>query len=406
MRTGAAETKIVLNSGYLRYIWDVLYIEYADADVRKRCTTILDKTKNDSFNLNPLFGFLCGVLSEHVSIKDPLANDSPYAEVDGKLRLKKHDVLMLTRVYSINGTTMWLPAVIASRRCPLGPDTAWLESPPGKLLGLVAERANSSLLRDMERTLVSRIRDEEERLLPLLSMAFHYCSVRRDSIGDILKQFGREMAAWSPVHTPEILLFYAAVGRVSGVAAIEASQEWIPAFLLSKKAAVRRATIEYIAEHIFVDPRPTAPESVARIRMSRALAARFLPELRAAYQEGQQMRHLGDVLAVMTMEMRWLSALHREVQHIMGDEERKRAVEFPPGLVVEYDESRGTLSGLRNTLEELRDWEVGADAAGSSYVAGRIVEASASPEAEGEDEVGDSSGFSDEEDAEGDSDGR
>ncbi|KAK0278991.1 hypothetical protein LTS16_014773 [Friedmanniomyces endolithicus] len=401
LRTGAAETKIVLDSGYLRCIWDVLYIEYTDTEVKKKYLPFAAKTKHDLFDLNPLFGFLCGVLTEHVSIKDPLANDGPYAEVDGTLRLKKHDVLMLTRVQVVDSTIMWLPAFVASKRCPVRPDKEWLDSLPGKLLGLVAERATPSLLRDMERTLVARIRDEQNKLLPLLSMAFHYCRVRDDSIGDILKQFGREMEAWSPVHTPEILLFYAAVGRVSPVSAIEGSQVWIPEFLLSKKAAVRRATIEHIAEHIFADPRPTAADSVARMRMSRALAERFLPYLRNAYQEGQQMYHLADVLAVMKMELRWLSALHREVQQILGNEERKRAANLSPGVVVEYDESRGTLSGLRNTLEELRDWEIGADATGSSYATGRIVDASASPEAEAEDEVGDSSGFSDEEDADG-----
>ncbi|TKA63553.1 hypothetical protein B0A55_11169 [Friedmanniomyces simplex] len=401
MKTGAAETKLVLDGGYLRCIWDVLYIEIAELEVKKKYTPINAKTKSNANNLNPLFGFLCGVLTEHVSIEDPIANDSPYAEVDGMLRLKRYDVEMLTRLHAVDQILIWLPAYIACLRCPVRHDKEWLDYLPGRLFGLVTERASSELLQDLERTLVARCREEQRKLLPLLSMAYHYCRVRGDAIGDVLKQIGREMQAWSSVHPLEIIHFYSAVGHASRIAAIEGSLDWVLFFLPFKKAAVRRGTVEYLAEHVFVDPRPTAPESVVRMRMSRVLATRFLPHLRNAYHEGQQMHNLPDILAVMKMEARWLSTLHREIQFIMGDDERKRAADLRPGLVVEYDESKSTLNGLRNTLEELKDWEVGAaDVTGNSYLTGRIVETSASPEVEAEEEEGESSDLSDE-DAEG-----
>ncbi|KAK5708071.1 hypothetical protein LTR97_000611 [Elasticomyces elasticus] len=403
-KLGVAETQILLNAGYLRCVWEVVYVDSMDFETKKRYEPIYGRASHGNLDLTPLFALLYEVL-RHVRFddQDP-SNDARYRVTDGMLLLKQHDFNQLHRGPIVNNKIQSSALVnIASMRCSMRSDLDWAQYVPGQLFALLIDNSGEELLRLFEKTLVARFRDEQYQLLPLLGLAFHYCRVKGDDSREVFVQIGKEMFAWKGLHGQDIAIFYGAIADLSCVAAIESSLQWVPGFLQFKKLLARRATMDYLAKHVFIDPRAIAPGSTIRLRFARSLSAKILPLLVHAWQQGHVAAFLQDMMTVMRGILTWLGTLLQDIQVVLGDEEKKKAANLSPGLLIEYDEARGTLTDLRQAMMELREWEGVAEAESPSLPTARVTEASASPELD-VDEDGDSSGYSDEADADGDFD--
>ncbi|KAK3086969.1 hypothetical protein LTR53_019952, partial [Teratosphaeriaceae sp. CCFEE 6253] len=104
---GLAETKAILDAGYLRAVWEVVFIEAMPSDVKKAQHVIWGRTRTNGINLTSPFSFLYGILNEHVNLeKTDGYNDGPYATVDGLLLLKANDLSWLRHVHVVDGAPL------------------------------------------------------------------------------------------------------------------------------------------------------------------------------------------------------------------------------------------------------------------------------------------------------------
>ncbi|KAK3065887.1 hypothetical protein LTR53_017929, partial [Teratosphaeriaceae sp. CCFEE 6253] len=334
---GLAETKAILDAGYLRAVWEVVFIEAMPSDVKKAQHVIWGRTRTNGINLTSPFSFLYGILNEHVNLeKTDGYNDGPYATVDGLLLLKANDLSWLRHVHVVDGAPLWSLAWVASTRCPIREDGPWVDWPPGKLFGLVAERASPAALVDLQKTLVARWRDERYLLLPILSMALHYLQAVGEGGREVLKYMSKDVADWlHAAFGPQILDFYSRVAKLAPNATAECAGDWAPTFLRDKKALLRRGAIEHLAENVFVElALADTVGSAVRIRVSRHLAAKCLPTLRHAGRLASRPHVLTETQAAMEMLERWLSATHDALRGVLADEERREALKLGAELLV------------------------------------------------------------------------
>lgn len=127
-RFGPEETCSVLEAKYLDHVFDLLFIELANAETRDRLGVFWTKARNHTLNLSPLFSFLHGVLEKHVNLE--LTDDSGgtyVPDVNDTVLLRSTDLNNLYREHP-HQDGHWLLAYIALQRCFLRANDDWVSA--------------------------------------------------------------------------------------------------------------------------------------------------------------------------------------------------------------------------------------------------------------------------------------
>jgi hypothetical protein len=223
-----------------------------------------------------------------------------------------------------------------------------VESPYGKFLRLAVTNGPEPVVHGARAALIDRCRKEQHQLRPLVSLVLNFCLAKKDDCVGLLKIASREMLMWKDACGEECLRFFAAAATVARPAMITTCAEWVPGFLKTKK--LRQDTARLLAACVFVEPHPTAPDTAARLRLTRLLSAALLPELLDVHNRGVRNALLVDCYGVVKMIERWLATVHKEIQ---GEEDSHTMLGHE--ISTEYEESKRTLSDLQEAIVTMSD---------------------------------------------------
>ena len=356
------ETHLILDSRYLDWVLEVLYLRW-DPEAKKKHVALYSWMRNNSVDLAPLFEFLYRVLNGGVDLSvefEQLALPTEdRTETVGLWCLRQHELQLLlkTRTVNANGKVLWLLFQSACRSCSL--EVPWKDFSPGKLLGLlVGEGANLEILRHAEELMLSHFDLEEEQLVPLLNMALHFCLNRPDDECKlILKGLSKNLILWDTSER-RCLWFYREAYKLAPTAVVESVPIWAAEFLRVKGTQNRQAAGDWLQDHLFAPPSLSENSSLdaSRMRTTRELSAKCKVTLTNAYTVGEIRGRYESMIQALQHASEYLTALQAEVKQ-RQDESEDGDANLAKEVQVEYEESKGVLAGLRQLAQELEGWE-------------------------------------------------
>ncbi|KAK4561687.1 hypothetical protein LTR86_004366 [Recurvomyces mirabilis] len=352
----------VMEAGILDTVFEVLYIEACPSAIQARYPNMILAMKKETLNLTPLFSFLYEFLRKHVDLHDSGSTVS-YTEHEGIFYLGRRDVENLYRCQP--GTTEncdWWLLDIALKYTVVPANSDLVMFSPGKLYGHLLKKPPLEFLKQeldlrLIHSLVDRFGTEQHKLLPLLSMLLNHCCSHGNQSRDMVVQLSKEMIEWLDAYGIEIVRGFGECAKIARLSALEGMCEWVPAYLVCNKPQVREATRALLDEHMFLDPQPNPEETPARIRLARTMTSKFVPFLRTSYQDGSHRKCILDVFAVAQMTLRWLKALHREMEDIPKFTPPEK-LKFSPKTLIECEESKSAIASLEQLFDDLMEWEM------------------------------------------------
>ena len=357
-RRGPLETGTILESGYLVWVLDIIYVPL-DAEYRKRHTTLWNWMKASGPDLSPLFDFIFSLLSEHVDLSVdpeelPSSFEEPRVQTSLGWCLRGDEIHQLFREKKIQDSPPWMLFQAGSRNC--AERSTWREYAPGKLLGLfVDNKAHDKIVRFVRDALLAHYENETNELPPLLLMTLHFCLHRSDEeCRALLTTLGSHLVLWETWERKSLWFLQEAI-KLTPLAVLDSIPMWAYRFLIAKTNQNRQRTMEWLRDHLF-EPAPLSENAkldASRIRSTRALFSRCQQHLVAAYNREQGRGRLESMIETMQHAKAYLTNLHHEVAKGQQNEGFRLSTE----IQVEYDESRVVLSGLSSLLSDLTEWE-------------------------------------------------
>ncbi|EMC99150.1 hypothetical protein BAUCODRAFT_129382 [Baudoinia panamericana UAMH 10762] len=352
---GPRETLRVLMEGYLEAAWLLMYQQRSPGSAKRSNISTEISISTNEFSLTVIFELIVGLLNKHVNhnyVTFKQEDDEPYSFENGKVHLRPRDIRMLT--LEQNGE--WCLANVALHRCGFAKKESWLDWAPSRLLRVLAECGSQDFRALVERTLLMRCDQEQYYVEPVLRLALSYCTATKHQSANFIKAFSQPLSGWKDHSDLEMVQWWTGVAAIVRRPAIDSAIDWASNGLKIKEP-VRKLTIGFLSAHVFADAHPKAVETASRIRVSRVLADQCLPELKQAYNQEHTWPYLADMLQVMMMEAEWLKNVHEKIRLV---EEAGQTTVLGREVTTEYAESKRTLVALTQTLEDLKDWEVGA----------------------------------------------
>lgn len=358
---GPQETALVLDRGYLRWCFDIIYLEHYPREFQSRHQELAKSiTKVD---LTHQFNFLYEVL-RHVDLEDqaPPEMGPFHALKSGKVLLTSLEITYMThQVVDRNGHSVIHLLYIADNKCL--PQSDWTAYPPGKLFGCLANRrGDKSLWPHLEASMIARYEEEAYDLQTLLQITRHLCAARGNETSHLLKRLGESMVFWK--HLPALKMLLQCLLDVSGsapAAIIDSITTWAPDYLERKSVDARELTVGWLRHHLFAEEREAKPildHAARRLRAIRALCARVCPRLQYAYRNGDAYGRHYHMMQGMLMASAFLKSMLASTNEAVDDADQATVVTSE--LQMECHESTATVAMLDSLLRELSDWESSA----------------------------------------------
>ena len=353
----AEQTAALLNHYYLRTSMELLHMESMPIEFKKN--QIWQKYRVADLDLTPIFSFVYELMANHVSFDACSSYYGSYHVEDGRVMLKEQDWELLNKSVVYQGSDFWILAHVAKRMCKLPGNKELSDYAPAKLFGLLARHTGYETLYMLRQTILLRLKVDTAELRPLLSMIFHFCRERLDdTAGGLLKQVSKLLIPWVHDFYLEVLEFWQITAEVARSTAIACAPDWTPEVLRRSHPEACKIVFDWFNDHVFTDPCPTAPETCDRLRTARSLAKPLLTDLKKAFDKAVGGSGVLYSYKLVGQAEQYLTALHEEIESSLANDERKQKVNFGNELLIEYEESKSTLTQLRVTLEELGDWKI------------------------------------------------
>ena len=376
-RMGLFETWLILDSGYLLWICEVLSMR-SDVELRKKHQPLWTFWKTNTLDLSPLFDFLHDLLSGHVELNpevdrvQPEGDDRVQAKSGWVLRDNELANLFLERSLERPRCQVWLLFQTGARWCSVR--CKWNDYALGKLVGLLSgERAHPMISQFVERHLATCFELEESTIEAILYPALHFCLTRNDqSCGNLMKVLSKNLVEWEG-RERRSLWFFREAYPFAPISIVDTVPTWAKEFLLAKNSQSRQAVSLWLQDHIFGPPTLSEwPElDASRIRSTRGLVKQCHSTLKRAYDLEEHRNRYEAMIDAMEHAKTYLVDLQVEVtqrrpqqQRVTNEENEGEtevapatAIDISPGVQIECDESRSLLAGLVQLLRELRDWE-------------------------------------------------
>ena len=351
---GYQETGMVLDSGYLQWIIEVIWMQL-DQDWKQKHLSLFHLLNRDStVDFDPLLNFVCELLKEHVDISDLTQSKEPddgtrtETGLGWTLRTLERNALMLS-----NDKLLWAMYIRTFARCKTG-QRGWKDYGLGKLVGLLtSDKPDRQLKSCIMDTLVHQYDKEQNHLLPMMYATLHMCANNEDEqCKQMLLLFGKSLLDWN--QDRRTIWFFTEAFILVPHAVIESTQAWALAILDAKGSGPRQMAADWLSKHVFVD-QPLSDDhglDASRVRVARSLGKDLSQKVTSAYNEEQPRNHEEEAMTVLQAIATYLSKLVDAVTQAQAND-----TELPTYILVENDEARALLPSIGQVLTELEDWE-------------------------------------------------
>ena len=357
---GVTETRIILDSGYLDWVFEVLYLS-CDGNCRRKHAKLYNWTRNNDLDLSALFGFLFELLSGHIDLSESFEQLNLMG--DGRSRttigwcLRDSEIGNIFKDRPHKATNIWLLFQSGVRHCSI--DVAWRDYAPGKLIGLlVGHNTHVQILRWVEHAMSVYYDYEEMELGPLLFMTLHFCLNRSDDECKVLlKALSKNLVLWE-TQERRSLWFLREAYAMAPTAVVESVQVWVKAFLRAKHLQCRQAAVTWLQDHVF-GPGPISDDAAldaSRIRTTRTFVISSISVLGNAYNTEESRNGYESMIKSMEHAREYLTNLELEVSQREQDPNDSVLV-LSPEVRAEAAEATRVLTALEHSLEDLSNWE-------------------------------------------------
>lgn len=355
---GHHETGLVLENGYLTWVLQIINLPYAVTWLRSHAALRKWMVTNNTLDVSPLFNFLAVIFSEHVDlseIHDLADHEEVRSETSLGWCLRKPELDLLAENKPVKQFDLWLFYAAGSLSC-VRSRAAWQVFAPGKALGpLLSSNAHVDLLRFVEKSLLTACDYEDNYLDPLLLFALHFCQHREDTqCKALLRTLGKNIVLWEGQYSTS-LWFLEEAYKLAPAAVVESIPIWAQD-LLRGKTKIRESTLTWLSDHVLAPPPLSENPALdaSRIRSIRLLFGQCELLLSKAYGMERSRTPFESMMKVMIEVKKYLLALGEAVKQ---RQQQESGPDLDYEILVEYNESRTTLMGLTQLLENLSEWE-------------------------------------------------
>lgn len=367
-KQGLFETEIVLQTQCLLRVVEALHIPHIP--IRKQQQQLCNAIRTHEADCTPLFEFLHDLFKGHVDLSvdfDSITRGgSERLSTDAGWSLSSLELTTFFKTSHVNqgyGPSLWT-VLLSAKFCSI--PSAWQDYAPGKLVGLLCNVPNDQLRDAVGIYVQHHVDGEEEMLKSLLHIVLHFCLARPDhECRPILQSLCKTLHLWHG-ENGTCLRFFAEAMTVRPTAVLDTIQCWVTgansarAFLLAKHPKPRRATADWLQDHLFKhDPISAEPSiDAVRIRTTRGLVKTCDALLRSAYAREAERKPFEAVITTTTNANAYLLRVQEAV---------KSADEVSREVQLEADEIRTTLTLLKDLEGFLKEWvRDDVDGAGSA----------------------------------------
>lgn len=360
-RTGVEETGTVLDSGYLQWIFDVLFVLY-EPKSKMRHQALWKLCRNNFVDRTALYEFLHDLLDGPFVDLSEFSTDSNRS---GRVRtargwqLWEHEAnSIVTRSGKADRNTGLL-IDLGVHQCikPLPSD--WKEYAPGKLIGLLVgektHHAMSGRIGDLMRIQVDL---EDRELDPLLYMTLHILlqmpKVDEDGerCGALMAILCTNIILWQNRERRSLLFFREAYALAPG-AVVRFFWKWANQFLVANKQADRQLATDTLKETIFGSP-PLQDDIIEALRIAgtRCFVKKCEKALKTAYGRGENRAIYEPMITALRDACDYLRDLKEAIE-----KRTEEGVEIAAGVAIEYEETKTMIMAAGRIPDSFRDWK-------------------------------------------------
>lgn len=398
---GELETGLILDAGYLRYVFEVIYMSHVP-EYAKKHRALYNWLRVNDINMNPLLDFVCTLLSGSVDLsKDPqllLGPEDDRILTPNGWCLQHDELLGLLMPKQRDSRNQWLLYLIGSQHCSMR--NGWQDYPLARLVGILVDpKVHYSIARRVEEFLLFHYNNEDMNLDPLFSMTLYFCLKRSDEDCRLpLKTFCENIVLFHS-YVKKALSFIQSAYVFTPLAIMSCVPTWARSFLSGKRVVDRQEAAKWLAEHVFVEEPLSDADSTAldaiRIRTARAVTKDCIAHLKFAYNKEEPRRRHEAMLYVMEDAHVYFGNLQAEAHERKYE---RGGVGLTREILVECDEADATLAGVAQFLEDVSEWAAEETALPTRPIGGKELLEAESEEVESSD--GDADGDGDSADGE------
>ena len=393
---GADETRLILDRGYLTWVFEILYMNF-DPKLKQRHLRLWKSFKNSWIDRTALYEFLHDLLDGFVDLSEmPMEQDPRLQTAEGwPLELKEANALAFQNPNEERGTGLLIEVGVHFCSKKLN---NWIDYGPGKLIGLlVGENTHHSMSERICESMRVQWEVEDKELEPLIFMTLHIllqlpkvdggmqrCEILMDSLCT-------NIILWETKERRALSFFREAYKMVPGLV-VRCFPTWADIFLLANHQPTRQLASDSLKEMIF-DPAPMHEEGFEAMRLAgtRDFIFKCKKKLTAGYQRRESRARYECMIVAVKHASDYLLAMKEEMSR-----RQEQGGDVSDMVMVQWEETKSLVTEPVRWLESLSAWEPVTALPTRSLGVRRSVEADDSEEldtsdADGEDDFSEGS---------------
>lgn len=357
-KLGPQETRMVLERGYLHWIFEALYFN-ADVKLRKKHLALFNNTKHNFVDRSPLLEFIYSLLSGYVDLSAGelrLSDEREFTSKGWRMYEDEIENLFLMGQKEKKTALLFEQGVT---HCT-SKNIKWRDFAPGKLVAFLISQTENEAVSSRARDCMRIQYDlEETELEPLLYMTLHIFLGMKDDESSIhicknlMEVLCKNLLLWQ-TRERRSLWFLREANYLAPEVVAHSVPLWACTFLTVDNPQTRMAASSWMKDILF-GPTPMLDTSLAGtiICSTRSFIKQSMETLRTGYDNKKSRARYESMITSLGHAKDYLAALEGEIQ-----QQEEQGVDISQKVVVEFNETRPVLAQLEEFMEQLnRLWK-------------------------------------------------